>query len=160
MKDIQQLIKKNSQQGRYEDIFPKTFLDAVIDKESGTTLTDILSSFNMYFLSYTGSRETTRLEVPMSLRKQGLWITYVLYNKTVVTEWYVGEAIDDSSWGNGSNWKTGLVTNVWMNYKGYTSERPLLSLVDDGYPFYDRTLQKYICWNGTQWVNFDGSNLS
>ena len=29
MKDIQQLIKKNSQEGRYEDIFPKTFIDAV-----------------------------------------------------------------------------------------------------------------------------------
>lgn len=88
MKDIQQLIKKNSQEGRYEDIFPKTFLDAVIDKESRTTLTDILSSFNMYFLSYTGSRETTRLEVPMSLRKQGLWITYVLYDGNTIIEWY------------------------------------------------------------------------
>lgn len=32
MKDIQQLIKKNSQEGRYEDIFPKTFIDAVSNK--------------------------------------------------------------------------------------------------------------------------------
>ena len=29
MKDIQQLIKKNSREGRYEDIFTKTFIDAV-----------------------------------------------------------------------------------------------------------------------------------
>jgi len=29
MKDMQQLIKKNSQKGRYEDIFPKTFIDAI-----------------------------------------------------------------------------------------------------------------------------------
>ena len=29
MKDIQQLIKKNSIEGRYKDIFPKTFIDAV-----------------------------------------------------------------------------------------------------------------------------------
>lgn len=29
MKDIQQLIKKNSIDGRYEDILPKTFTDAV-----------------------------------------------------------------------------------------------------------------------------------
>ena len=29
MKDIQQLIKKNSQEGRYKDVFPKTFIDAV-----------------------------------------------------------------------------------------------------------------------------------
>lgn len=38
MKDIQQLIKKNSHGGRYEDIFPKTFIDAVEDRESGNTL--------------------------------------------------------------------------------------------------------------------------
>ena len=29
MKDIQQLIKKNRQEWRHEDIFPKTFTDAV-----------------------------------------------------------------------------------------------------------------------------------
>ena len=29
MKDIQQLIKKNSQDGGYEDIFHKTFTNAV-----------------------------------------------------------------------------------------------------------------------------------
>ena len=29
MKDVQQLIKKNSQEGRYEDIFPKTFVDSL-----------------------------------------------------------------------------------------------------------------------------------
>lgn len=106
MKDIQQLIKKNSQEGGYEDIFPKTFIDAVEDRESGNTLTEILSGFNMYFLSYNGSREQTRLQVPMSIRKTGLWITYVLYDKTVVNEWYAGEAIDDNSWKNLSNWIT------------------------------------------------------
>lgn len=106
MKDIQQLIKKNSQEGRYEDIFPKTFIDAVEDRESGNSLTEILSGFNMYFLSYIGSRELTRLQVPLFLRKTGLWITYVLYDKTVVTEWYAGEDISDKAWKNSSNWTT------------------------------------------------------
>lgn len=122
MKDIQQLIKKNSQEGRYEDIFPKTFIDAVKDKESGKSLIDILSSFNMYFLSYNGSREQTRLQVPLSLRKTGLWITYVLYDKTVVTEWYAGEAIDDNSWKNLSNWRVGsnmLVGDISISSDGY-----------------------------------------
>lgn len=32
MKDIQQLIKKNNQEGMYEDIFPKTFIDVVSKK--------------------------------------------------------------------------------------------------------------------------------
>lgn len=122
MKDIQQLIKKNSQEGRYEDIFPKTFIDAVEDRESGNNLTEILSGFNMYFLSYNGSREQTRLQVPMSIRKTGLWITYVLYDKTVVTEWYAGEAVDDNSWNSSDNWRVGsnmLVGDISISSDGY-----------------------------------------
>lgn len=122
MKDIQQLIKKNSQQGRYEDIFPKTFIDAVEDRESGNNLNKILAGFNMYFLSYNGSREQTRLQVPMSIRKTGLWITYVLYDKTVVTEWYAGEAINDNSWKSSDNWRVGtnmLVGDISISSDGY-----------------------------------------
>lgn len=122
MKDIQQLIKKNSQEGRYEDIFPKTFIDAVLDKESGVTLTDILAMFNMLFLSYNGSRSQTRLQVPSSLRREGLWITYVLYDKTVVTEWYSAEAIDDTTFGDSANWRDGsnaLVGDISISSDGY-----------------------------------------
>lgn len=122
MKDIQQLIKKNSQDGRYESIFPKTFTDAVIDRENGAKLTDILAMFNMLFLSYVGSKSLTRLEVPISLRKTGIWITYVLYDKTVVTEWYAGEAIDDTSFSNDSNWRDGtnsLVGDISISSDGY-----------------------------------------
>lgn len=122
MKDIQQLIKRDNQEGKYKDIFPKTFIDAVKDRESGKSLIDILSSFNMYFLSYNGSREQTRLQVPMFIRKTGLWITYVLYDKTVVTEWYAGEAIDDDSWKNLSNWRDGtnsLVGDISISSDGY-----------------------------------------
>lgn len=122
MKDIQQLIKKNSQQGRYEDIFPKTFIDAVLDKESEVTLTDILAMFNMLFLSYNGSRSQTRLQVPSSLRREGLWVTYVLYDKTVVTEWYSAEAIDDTTFGDSANWKDGsnaLVGDISISSDGY-----------------------------------------
>lgn len=122
MKDIQQLIKKNSQEGRYEDIFPKTFVDAVLDRESGVTLTDILAMFNMLFLSYNGSRSQTRLQVPSSLRREGLWVTYVLYDKTVVTEWYSAEAIDDTTFGDSANWRDGsnaLVGDISISSDGY-----------------------------------------
>lgn len=122
MKDIQQLIKKNSQEGRYEDIFPKTFIDAVLDKESGVTLTDILAMFNMLFLSYDGNKSQTRLQVPSSLRREGLWVTYVLYDKTVVTEWYSAEAIDDTTFGDSANWRDGsnaLVGDISISSDGY-----------------------------------------
>lgn len=121
MKDIQQLIKKGAQLGRYEDIFPKTYLDAVTDKSTNMSLTDILAGFNMYFLSYVGSKEATRLQVPMTLRRLGLWITYVLYDKTVVTEWYSSDDIDDETFSMSSNWRAGsnmLVGDISISANG------------------------------------------
>ena len=122
MKDIQQLIKRDSQGERYEDIFPRTLVDAVLDRESGATLADMLAMFNMLFLSYNGSRSQTRLQVPSSLRREGLWITYVLYDRTAVTEWYSAEAIDDASFGDSANWRDGsnaLVGDISVSSDGY-----------------------------------------
>lgn len=116
-----QLIKKR-RQGGYKDIFPRTFLNAIRDKESGVTLTEILQGFNMYFLSHTGSRESTRLQIPSFLRREGLWITYVLYDHTVITEWYNSEKIDDESWKSDSNWRVGsnaLVGDISISSDGY-----------------------------------------
>lgn len=121
MKDIQQLIKKDSQEGRYADIYPKTFLDAVKDKATGKNLTEILAGFNMYFLPYLGNREQTRLQVPMFIRKQGLWITYVLLDKTVYTEWYAHDRIDDANFQLSSNWRQGnnmLVGDITISSNG------------------------------------------
>lgn len=60
----------------------------------------------MYFLSYTGNTERTRYQVPKILRKKGLWITYVKYDDNVYTEWYAADEINDTSWGDSSNWTT------------------------------------------------------
>lgn len=116
-----QLVKKNPAEG-YQNVFPKTFIDAIKDKESGVSLQEILQGFNMYFLSYNGSRALTRCKVPSVLRKEGLWITYVLYDHTVVTEWYNSDQIDDNSWSMDSNWRVAsnsLVGNVSVSADGY-----------------------------------------
>ena len=116
-----QLIKKKPT-GGYRNIFPKTFLNAIRDKESGVTLSEILQGFNMYFLSYVGDKGNTRLQVPNILRKEGLWITYVLYDHTVITEWYNSEKIDNDSWKDDSNWRIGsnaLVGDISISSDGY-----------------------------------------
>ena len=41
--------------------------------------------------------------------------------------------------------------------KGTTAQRP--SSPDEGYQYYDTDLKKYILWNGTSWVNIDGTAL-
>lgn len=116
-----QLVKKNPTEG-YQNVFPKTWIDAIKDKESGVSLQEILQGFNMYFLSYNGSRALTRCKVPTILRKEGLWITYVLYDHTVVTEWYNSDQIDDNSWSMNSNWRVvsnNLVGDVSVSADGY-----------------------------------------
>lgn len=44
--------------------------------------------------------------------------------------------------------------------KGITTERPILTNYDIGFQYYDTTLNKYICWSGTAWVNIDGTPLA
>lgn len=46
-----------------------------------------------------------------------------------------------------------------LNTKGNTNSRPVLSADDEGYEYYDTTLKKKILWNGTAWVNVDGTQL-
>ena len=107
----QQLVKKGSD-GRYSNVMPKSWIEAIKDKGTGQTLVEILQGFNMYFLPYNGNTSATRCSVPMILRKKGLWITYVKYDGNVYTEWYAASDIDDKSWGDSSNWRIGTNTLV------------------------------------------------
>ena len=46
-----------------------------------------------------------------------------------------------------------------LNSKGNTDSRPTLLGTDEGFEYYDTTLKKKILWNGTTWVNLDGTEL-
>lgn len=134
-------IKEHSDK---KNIFPKNYTDNIRDKESNKTLTEILQGFNCYFLSYTGNVETTRLQVPKLLRKQGLWITYVDYENNTITEYYDNPNIEDSKFKDSSNWREGnnrlvgdlsisangnwVINGIETKYKakGETGETPLL----------------------------------
>lgn len=116
----QQLVKKKLT-GGYENVMPKSWIEAIKDKNTGQTLVEILQGFNMYFLPYNGNTPSTRCLVPTILRKKGLWITYVKYDGNVYTEWYAANEIDDKSWGNSSNWRIGnntLVGDITISANG------------------------------------------
>lgn len=104
MNNSQQLIKKDKSQ-----VYPKTFLDAIKSRETGQTLDEILQGFNMYFVSYNGNIQLSRCQVPIELRKRGLWLTYINFQNEVVTEWYDANEIDNNSWGDNNNWR--IATN-------------------------------------------------
>ena len=99
-----QLIKTTGQ-GK-ENVFPRTRIQDLFDDTSGQKLIDILRSFNMMFVPYLGNKSYTRNQISPELRRQGLWLTYVIDN-TVYTEWYGEVAIDDTNWGSDSNWRQG-----------------------------------------------------
>lgn len=127
-----QLIKKDSQRG-YRNVFPKTFLDAIKDRESGKSLVDILNSFNMYFVSYVGDRGETRVQIPKVQRRRGVWLTYVLWDDTIVVEFYNGDSIEDSEFRKDSNWIEGsnrLVGDVMISSEGNW----VINGIDSGLP--------------------------
>lgn len=47
-----------------------------------------------------------------------------------------------------------------LTSKGDTDSRPTLANIDEGFEYYDTTLKKKILWNGTNWVNLDGTELA
>lgn len=115
-----QLIKRAS--GSIQKVFPNAYTDGIRDKESNKTLHEILNSYNMYFLSYSGNVAQTRCKVPKFLRREGLYITYVNYDHKVVTEWYNSEIFDDETWGADTYWRNPISSpsiDVEVSEDGY-----------------------------------------
>lgn len=53
----------------------------------------------------------------------------------------------------------GFKWNLINCNKGDFNSRPILSLLDEGFEYYDTTLNKKILWNDSEWVNMDGISL-
>lgn len=61
-------------------------------------------------------------------------------------------------WYDGSKFVDALGYKALLK-RGTTANRPSLSSTDYGYQYYDSDLKKYIVWDGTAWVNIDGTAL-
>lgn len=107
MNNVQQLIKKSVQEGRFKDIFPKTYTEAIIDRETGEFLNVTLEKVNFLFLPFVNSDAATRLLVPDKMRRRGLWISYIEYNGTLKSEYYNSDSLVDVDWQDSSNWLGG-----------------------------------------------------
>lgn len=155
MKDIQQLIKKDNQEGRYKDIFPESYTEAIRDKESGEFLDVILSRVNFLFLPYTVNSAQTRLLVPSSMRRKALWLAYVKVDGTVVIEYYNSDDITDEAWQKDNNWVNPLGIDITKYITASIS-----GTYAEGQVLYDSSLKKMKLYNGTEWVNLDGTALA
>ena len=107
------LVKKDCNTGAYESIAPETTFEAVVDPVTGETLKEVQNADNHMYLPFIeNSRSKTRLQVPSERRRKGLWITYVSCQGKVTSEWYNGNSVDDTSWGDSNNWVSYLQESV------------------------------------------------
>lgn len=73
--------------------------------------------------------------------------------------YYYDNSIKKLLYGNKGIWRDALGNNPDLATKGTTDTRPTLLDEDEGFEYYDTTLKKKILWNGTNWVNVNGTTL-
>ena len=63
-------------QNSYDKVFPITYLQNILDKDTNNDLTVVLSRFNHLWIPYQGTRVNTRKAVPAIFRRNSLTISY------------------------------------------------------------------------------------
>lgn len=102
----EQLYKKND---GYKKIYPLNFLKYILsddtkDEDDGSQISlNIL--INHIYVEYNNNAIDTKKDIPATLRKKGLWITYLDYRNYYITECYKGEELDDEAWSDDNNWE-------------------------------------------------------
>lgn len=99
-----QLFEKQNED--YKKFNPIVFLKDILATDADETLAWILQNYCHFYVEWRGDAHATRLELPVVLRKHGIWITYN-NSKNLITEQYVGdnrniensiEFADDKNW--------------------------------------------------------------
>ena len=105
--------------------------------------------------SYTLFKEVDYDTIKNNLKNISVW-SNESYNKCIDNVLFID---------NNNNLILKNQSNIYYisynNYynKGNSSQRPILKNSDEGSEYYDTTLKKKILWNGTNWVNLDGTVL-
>lgn len=103
-KQLYEKLSKNN----YDKVFPITYLQNILDKDTDNNLTVVLSKFNHLWIPYQGSRVNTRKAVPNIFRRNSLTISYYDTETNVsITESYIGNNMQagvEASWVSDDNW--------------------------------------------------------
>ncbi len=88
------------------------------------------------------------------------------YDQTLNTIIYCKKSVGEQEYADwittyGAQVNHGAEANV-TSIKGTSATREAMTMYEDneGFQYYDTTLHKYVLWNGTAWVNLDGTPLS
>lgn len=115
-----QLYEKLSQ-NNYDKVFPITYLQNILDKDTNNNLTVVLSRFNHLWIPYQGTRVNTRKAVPAIFRRNSLTISYYDAEHNIsVTESYIGSNMQagvEVSWVSDDNW-TKILSEKYLEESG------------------------------------------
>lgn len=118
--DDKQLYEKLSQ-NNYDKVFPITYLQNILDKDTNNNLTVALSRFNHLWIPYQGTRVNTRKAVPAIFRHNSLTISYYDAEHNIsVTESYIGSNMQagvEASWVSDDNW-TKILSEKYLEESG------------------------------------------
>lgn len=100
-----QLYEK--QNGNYKEVYPNTLLSSILDRESGKSLKDIISTYNHLYVPFVNNIYETLTAIPIYIRRKGLWVTWETENdiNTYQFNLSTAEAADDAIWGNIESWE-------------------------------------------------------
>lgn len=108
-------------QNSYDKVFPITYLQNILDKDTNNDLTVVLSRFNHLWIPYQGTRVNTRKAVPAIFRRNSLTISYYdAEHNLSVTESYIGSNLQagvETSWVSDDNW-TKILSEKYLEESG------------------------------------------
>ena len=108
-------------QNSYDKVFPITYLQNILDKDTNNDLTVVLSRFNHLWIPYQGTRVDTRKAVPAIFRHNSLTISsYDAEHNISVTESYIGSNMQagvEASWVSDDNW-TKILSEKYLEESG------------------------------------------
>lgn len=108
-------------QNSYDKVFPITYLQNILDKDTNNDLTVVLSRFNHLWIPYQGTRVNTRKAVPAIFRRNSLTISYYdAEHNLSVTESYTGSNLQagvETSWVSDDNW-TKILSEKYLEESG------------------------------------------
>lgn len=108
-------------QNSYDKVFPITYLQNILDKDTNNNLTVVLSRFNHLWIPYQGTRVNTRKAVPAIFRRNSLTISYYDAEHNIsVTESYIGSNMQagvEASWVSDDNW-TKILSEKYLEESG------------------------------------------
>lgn len=106
--EIEQMKRKSDG----SNIYPKTITEAVFDKESGIQLNEMIKSFNCIYLpqiqipNVQDNLFGTRCLIPHKFRRPMMFVTRLDLNNKLVLEYFIGESIEDHTWGDSKYWQS------------------------------------------------------